>query len=422
MTFEPLTNDQVFFWLRQLLEPDFQVVAEPLATYYSEHKFCYRVLQGDTLLLELAGDFRQLPPGELVVQARAFVDQLLVGNRLPLQLARRTTICRGSNTEGSPIASRLPPRQTYFTYFSSGRAAFAWLLQEVVRPRRVWLPTFVCWSLISTLQQKFPSLPLLFYTVDRQLKPTLAEAGGRKIQPLPEPGDALVYIHYFGHRNSAPGIPSGCTLLEDVSHTLIPPCPSSGQYSFGSLRKTFRIADGGVIRGQFHPIYEPDDGITAWLRNCSRDWRDLREAENRMDRNWHISDMSSRSMASMLSVDLDAASAGRQRNQRFLDLHFPVGQPQVVFDSDETPLLQNVLLPDQQTRDSLRNFLMTRGIFCSIHWPVHPLLLQLQDTVDISDALWIEQHALSIPVADEFDEADMAKICDVTDEWLRAGG
>ena len=81
-----------------------------------------------------------------------------------------------------------------------------------------------------------------------------------------------------------------------------------------------------------------------------------------------------------------------------------------------------MLLPDQQTRDSLRNFLMTRGIFCSIHWPVHPLLLQLQDTVDISDALWIEQHALSIPVADEFDEADMAKICDVTDEWLRAGG
>ena len=412
MNFEPDQNSQVYCWLRRKLEPTFRVVAQPETSYYSEFLFCYRVLDGDTVLREFRGDFRKLAPGELIAEARTFINSVAPQLGLNPSPIASTTPRKLSN-EKPIIASRLIPPRNDITYFNSGRAAFTYLLGDVLRPRRVWLPTFVCWSLVSAMQQRFPTTPLLFYRVDRNLKchwPTTTE-----------PGDALVFIHYFGHESERPNVAKHCTLLEDVSHFLIPPSTLTGAFAFGSLRKIFRIADGGVLFGQHDPVYEPDDGLAVWLRLNSRDWRDLREAENMMDRNWKMSDMSSQSVASMLTYDVPTAAVQRQKNQRFLADHFPVGQPLIQFRTDEIPLLHNVILPDTASRDSLRTFLAARDIFCSIHWPLHPLLKDASH-VDSSDAAWLEQHVLSIPVADDFDESLMAKICDAATAWLQAGG
>ena len=52
MTFEITDERQTFCWLRMRLEPKYRVVAEPDTSYYSEHKFCYRVYDGEKLLRE----------------------------------------------------------------------------------------------------------------------------------------------------------------------------------------------------------------------------------------------------------------------------------------------------------------------------------------------------------------------------------
>ena len=118
----------------------------------------------------------------------------------------------------------------------------------------------------------------MFYSVDRKLQCQWPKDI--------EPGDALVYIHYFGHVSKVPDVSENCVLLEDVSHQLLPRSDEDRAWRFGSLRKTFRIADGGIVYGRHSPVYESDDGLSTWLRGCSRDWRDLREAENMMDRGW----------------------------------------------------------------------------------------------------------------------------------------
>jgi hypothetical protein len=422
VSFELTDNNQVFCWLRKSLEPEFEVIAEPSAGYFSEFLYCYRVLDGGRILKEFRGDFRSLQRGQLEDEARAFVESVETAARshLPMTGPSSTSVSSDravpeiARSERSPIvASRLIPLRTDITYFGSGRAAFTYLIGDVVRPRRVWLPTFVCWSLISAMQQRFPKTPLKFYTVDRSL---------RCDWPSTEPGDAVVFIHFFGHISESPRLEDHCTPLEDLSHVLISPQTLTGHFGFGSLRKLFRIADGGQLLGRHSPIYEADDGLTVWLRATARDWRDLREAENMMDRRWQMTDMSSQSVALMLSRDVATIADQRRRNQRFLDEHFPVGQPLIAFRPDEVPLLQNVLLPDQKTRDDLRAFLATRGIFCSIHWPLHPLLRQLADEVDCTDAAWLEDHVLSIPIADDFEESRMADICQAATEWCKAGG
>jgi len=413
VTFEITDERQTFCWLRMKLEPRYRVVAEPDASYYSEHKFCYRVYSGEKLLRELRGDFRTLVPQTLLSAARGLVQQLEAQCSVSdADVASRPVDAANSRPEKRLIASRLVPLRQPATYFSSGRAAYTWMIRDAIRPKRVWLPTFVCWSLIQAMQQRFPQTPLMFYSVDRKLQCQWPQNT--------EPGDALVYIHYFGHVCERPGVSSECVLLEDVSHQLIPQSDADGSWRFGSLRKTFRIADGGVVHGPHSPVYEPDDGLSTWLRGCSRDWRDLREAENMMDRDWRVSDMSSQSLAQMLASDPVTMAEQRCANHRFLQAHLVVGEPLVSFRDDEVPLLHNILMPDIESRNSFRSFLASRGVFCSIHWPLHPVLRN-SATVDSEDAAWLEDHVLSIPVADDFDLNDMTRIVEAAREWSEAG-
>ncbi len=413
MTFDITDERQTFCWLRMRLEPRYRVVAEPDASYYSEHKFCYRVYDGDKPLREFRGDFRTLVPQTLLSAARALVEQL-ESQSVIADASGEARAVDGANSQSAKrlIASRLVPLRQQKTYFSSGRAAFTWLIRDAVRPQRVWLPTFVCWSLIQAMQQRFPQTPLMFYAVDRKLQCQWPKST--------EPGDTLVYIHYFGHVSAVPDVSSECVLLEDISHQLIPRTDLDGSWRFGSLRKTYRIADGGLVHGLHSPVYETDDGLSTWLRGCSRDWRDLREAENMMDRGWRVSDMSSQSLVQMLASDWVKMAEQRCSNQRFLQAHLPVGEPLVSFRQDEVPLLHNILMPDVEQRDALRSFLASRSIFCSIHWPLHPVLRNSAN-VDSEDAAWLESHVLSIPVADDFDLNDMTRIVEAAREWSEAG-
>ncbi len=423
----PESDNAVYCWLRRSLEPRFQVCCEPAAAYYSEQLFRYVIRDGDHVIGQLHGDFRLLKSGQLIADAEQLVRSLLPAAQVQPGLLPAAGLSGDFTTnaanhgsgwtfDGQPvIASKLSPLQSTEsrTYFSSGRAAFAFLMKHVLRPRRLWLPTYCCWSLISVAQQQCPEIELMFYVVDRLLccsYPSELESG-----------DAIVFIHYFGHGNATPPVSKDSWVLEDQSHLLIPGPVCSGCYGFGSLRKTFRIADGGYVNGRYDPTYDADSHQPGWLRRKARDWRDLREAENMQDREFRMSDMSSQSVVAMQGFDVVTAAVKRRSNERFLTAHFPVGAPLTCFLSDEVPLLHNRILPSQQARDSLRSFMAARGIFCSIHWPLHPLLEGRQHEVDISAARWLEQHVLSIPVSDEFDEHQMARICEVAEEWRHKG-
>ena len=81
MPFKPNNNGEVYCYLKHTLEPRFRVIAEPSADYYSEWQYCYRILDDQSLLFEMKGDFRETPAGDLANQATKIVQQLM--SRLP---------------------------------------------------------------------------------------------------------------------------------------------------------------------------------------------------------------------------------------------------------------------------------------------------------------------------------------------------
>lgn len=397
----------IYSLLRQRLEPEFRVETFPSADYGTQDSYCYCVFRGNERVAELRGTFGENESGNLSSRAETVV-QRLTGRSLH-DATDKSPVCVPTIPSDPMIASRLIPLTTNTTYFNSGRAAFCFLIGRIIQPKRLWLPTYVAGSLVSAALQRLPQTPLHFYTVDRNLDcqfPTNLTQD-----------DAVVVIHYFGAQNRNAATLPECSRVDDMSHML--PCRHGmTKYEFGSLRKTFRIADGGFITGQFNPVYESSRGEDVWLRRQARDWRDLREAENMMDRNWSISDMSSQSVAVLASLDQRTIAAQRLQNEDYLRNNFLPGQPLIAFQTDDIPLLHHRIFQTREERDSVRQFLAARGVFCSIHWPVHPEVLRHRNDVDVSDAIWLSDHMLSIPSAD-LDLNQMEYICRCAREWTR---
>lgn len=66
----------VYCYLKAHLPPRYHVRCEPSSEYFSEWRYCYRVLRGDTMLREWRGDFRELEEGALVREARDLLREL----------------------------------------------------------------------------------------------------------------------------------------------------------------------------------------------------------------------------------------------------------------------------------------------------------------------------------------------------------
>jgi len=307
------------------------------------------------------------------------------------------------------IGSKLPPEHINKTFFNSGRAAFAFLVGQVVKPKKVYLPTFTCWSLVSTMEKRFANIEVEYYPVGRDLTCYYPK--------FVDKNELLVFIHYFGHENINRLPESEGTILEDISHSYISKINHVGDYIFGSYRKILKVGDGGFINTYFNPIYEESKKLDTWLRYEAKDWRDIREAENMIDRDWKITDISGQSLAILLTKNHDLIMNKRKANDRFLMENIFAGKPLLTYRSNECPLLHNRLFETKEERDSLREFLAKKGVFTSIHWPTHRNVIN-SDT-DISDTLWLESHIISIPVSHDYNLNDMEYIAECIQQWQK---
>jgi hypothetical protein len=304
------------------------------------------------------------------------------------------------------IASKLPPEHIDKTYFNSGRAAFSFLLDHI-QPKKVYLPAFICWSLISVLEDRFPHISVEYYSVGKNLNCHYPDFVDRE--------ELLVFIHYFGKENTCLLPESAGTILEDVSHSYASKINHAGDYVFGSYRKLLRVGDGGFINAYFNPIYEESKKLDTWLRYEAKDWRDLREAENMLDRDLKITDISSQSLAIVLTANYDLLRRQRQVNDKFLTDNIKVGEPLIAYQDHECPLIHNRLMNSKEERDSLRAFLAEKGIFTSIHWPTHQSVNKSK--ADITGARWLEEHIISIPISHDYNLNDMEYIAEGVNQW-----
>lgn len=305
-------------------------------------------------------------------------------------------------------------------WFISGTAALEYIIRDICSRtdlKRVGVPSWCCSCMIQPFVDA--GINVVFYPVyvdgDKQL--------ACDYEPVAE-CDATLILSYFGYdRLKTNGRPGGIR-IRDLTHSLFCRDYDDASYYFGSLRKWagFRTggyawkkepwesddpvqpADAGYVRLRMDAMERKLDYLTG--RSDSKDYLELFEkAEDFLDQ---CGIMGSCRRDIQYAAQLDAAFIRNRRRENARVLLESLKDLALFPEVRETdcPMFVPILLPDQKTRDQLRRYLISREIYCPVHWPVSQLhVLGERERV-------LYDRSLSIVCDQRYDGEDMKRITD----------
>lgn len=289
------------------------------------------------------------------------------------------------------------PENAHTLWVNSGRAAFHCLLQALPsRPERVWLPRFICHTLLQATERL--KLATEFYSIDEQLCPILpAEITAR---------DAVVLVNYFGLTGSAieqaaKQLP--CPALIDATTAFYSP-PPEGIAAFYSPRKFTGLADGGIavapseLRIDLPANPQSDNLSELLLRDGTQDA--VQRAEDAL--NTPPMRMGNTTRRLMLATDWEKAAQARLRN--YHTLHRALAGINRL-NLPDTPQHAPMCYPLVSGIPELRDSLIDQGVRLPLYW---------QEVIETTDALQTENRLartlLPLPLDQRYGEDDMRQL------------
>jgi hypothetical protein len=293
---------------------------------------------------------------------------------------------------GIDLSARFANRNCLWT--DTGRSALLIAASAILHcggKPRAWVPAFSCESIAQPFRQA--GFDIQYYPVGTGL------AGENVPLPQPDTGETLLFIHYFGHRNSRMSLAAqgyraaGVWIIEDcVQGGLIRDLGSGGDFAVTSFRKLLPVMEGAAVLSR-KPVDLPAIGLDLAqsdesfvcaklmgkiLRGSDADAQDflplLESSELRLQGRViprHMSWLSTWMMAR-----LDWADVIDRRRANWLSLADEIlkaklaDQVRPLFTTlgdEDVPLGMPVRIAHGK-RDALRAHLAARQIYCPIHW------------------------------------------------------
>ena len=319
-----------------------------------------------------------------------------------------------------------------FTF--SGRAAIYTALNDILQKKKIkkiYVPSYSCVSMLQSF-------------LDKGFKPEFYEVqykDGAFHYQLPDADESSIVLimSYFGLNTDASHEviktlhDKGATIIEDITHSMLSNYSSSefSDYYVASLRKWFAIPTGGWIgkrRGSLSakPDIDSDDAVQDkisgmcmkydYLKGEIKDKEEFLLIQAKFDNDLiHVDRMlriDSMSLGIVSGIKVDAVIDRRRRNAEVLltglqDLDGRgISLPDVDLSVD-TPLFMPIFL-EREERNSLRNYLIGRGIYCPVHWP------------EIMGApVGVRDNELSLICDQRYSDGDMTAIVDAIHEWYK---
>ena len=303
----------------------------------------------------------------------------------------------------------------------TGRSAFKlaivdWIDRKSDNSFFVWLPSYICPSVLSAVRQVHCNIRLYENRPGQTNWDSLLK---------PSTNDLVVIVHYFGVRNVAAidwlrecqyrdwGVIEDC-----VQAPYTDGAGTFGDYALTSLRKWWPVPDGAIVASNekiegaklmsANEEYIGRRLVAKLLRAQSSDesmfLRWIEESEELLgdspprEVSWVTKNLISK-------TSQENAKKQRQKNWAILSNELKiVKQLHAVFDfiaADEVPLVFPILC-DAEQRNKLRAFLRENKIFCPVHWILD---LDANDR-DMTFSLQI----ISIPIDQRYDETDMYRV------------
>jgi dTDP-4-amino-4,6-dideoxygalactose transaminase len=353
-----------------------------------------------------------------------------IGGDFPLSVG---LLCRRAKLDFREYF-RLQP--SHFVLFDSARSALRSLLATLAENRSgtVLLPSYLCPAVLQPLKEL--GLSFGFYRVTSSLELDLDDFATRMRSDV----IAVLIIHYFGFPVSERfwhywgRLASRPPLIEDCSQALLSRSGADwlgmrGDYSVTSLRKFLPVPDGAWLRTRSQrPRIPLEDGLgeftqkrslgmllkAAHLESCSSEgalyetYRVLlQQAEKALD-GQHSSFAASDLTVRLLDrIDYDGV-VNRRRDNFVRALHRTETLTSVrpLFErlpEGVCPLGFPALAPSREVRDSLRQYLIARGVYPPVHW----VLPSEAEVSSSDDSRSLSERIITIPTDQRYGRADM---------------
>ena len=341
--------------------------------------------------------------------------------------------------ENSPAPGKadwLPAAEdSAFTF--SGRNAIYLAIRDAMEEhdiRRVYVPSYCCVSML----QSFIDLGLKteFYKV--------AHSDGAFTYQIPDADEhsAVLIMSYFGldtsaaHEVIAKLHERGAVVIEDITHSLLCETPASelSDYIVASLRKWFAIPTGGwtgktqgklsfrpdmdsnhAVEEKIAGMREKYDYLTGKIDSKENFLLTQAKFDNdliHVDRMLKIDDMS---LKLTEGADISSVRETRRKNALALlsylkDLDGSVMELPEMDPDKDTPLFLPVFM-NTEDRDELRRYLVSRGMYCTVHWP------------EVMGApAGVRENELSLICDQRYTDGDMKAIADAVHDWVAQKG
>ncbi|MCC2961426.1 hypothetical protein LK540_13435 [Massilia sp. IC2-278] len=299
-----------------------------------------------------------------------------------------------------------PPRALPFPQahrYQSARSAFLALLR-VGKPRRVWMPRYLCDSMYAALREA--GVEAVPYAIDEGFEVATAI----DLQAA----DWLYYVDYFGVCGDVVArlltrFNPGQVVLDHCQAFFAPPRPCLAVIY--SPRKFFGVPDGGLVVTDL-PLEAPAvqdqlsrQRVEAQLERLAVSPESGYQSYVRSEAS--LADLEPRRMSLLtgrILATVDFASVRERRNRNFRYLHERLGHlNRLALDPAriDGPLCYPLLVD----AEGLRAALIAQRVFVATYWP---------DVLEQADAGSTEarlvRQLLPLPCDQRYDESDMARI------------
>jgi len=302
--------------------------------------------------------------------------------------------------------------------YSSGRAALYQILKFLQREKavkRILLPDYLCSSVL--VPAKSLGLDFEFYPINDELK--LEETTfSKKYQK----GDAVLVINYFGLQDMTDSIAivrdwdEKAIIIEDDVQAYYEFRKPLGDvdFKFTSLRKTFAVPDGGLVKTQYELPRVEAPNTFGQYKAAAALLKSMREGnfndqiylemfengENLIDGELECG--MSRIAEKLYGVlDEEHVKIRRLNNARYLveELSKMGITPILSLTENHVPLFIPIYL---ENRDEVRRRMFQNEVFCPVHWPL--------EGMNVQKGKEMAEHGLSLICDQRYGQKEMNEL------------
>lgn len=312
--------------------------------------------------------------------------------------------------------------------YSSGRAALYQILKFLKNEKdisNVLLPDYLCSSVLVPIKEL--ELEYDFYPIDEQLE--LIESDFSKLYTK---GSVVLLINYFGLKDLSTqiklirGINENAIIIEDDVQAYYEFKKPLGDvdFKFTSLRKTFAVPDGGLVKTKQHLPNVTTPNTFGQYKAAAALLKSMREGNfndqiylELFERGESLIDSEQECGMSQIAEKLfsfineEHVKVRRLNNARYLfDELKKIGiEALLPLKEDYVPLFVPITL---KNRDEVRKQMFQKEIYCPVHWPV--------EGMDIKRGEQMSREELSLIIDQRYGRREMDEIVSVLKDTLNA--